>query len=76
MTKKELFKYKKYFTIPSIILEIFKDEDIIPTEIIHLIFYKSKPKDYVIMTSSTMIKEINKLITEEYEHFRNKSKKL
>lgn len=76
MNKLELLKHKKYFTSPSIILEIFKDEDEIPIEIIQLMFHISKPRDYVITTSATMIKEINKMIKEEYENSRNKSKKL
>lgn len=76
MNKKELLKYKEYFVSSPLILEIFKDEDEIPIEIIHLMIHISKPRDYVITTSATMIKEINKMIKEEYENSRNKSKKL
>ena len=76
MNKLELLKHKKYFTSPSIILEIFKDEDEIPIEIIHLMIHKEEPKAYVLRVTPEIHNYLTNLIKEEYEHSRNKSKKL
>jgi len=76
MTKKELLQYEKFFITNKVILKIFKDEDEIPIEIIQLMFHIPKPIDYKMLVGKKTIKEINKLIIEEYGNSRNKSKKL
>ena len=68
MNKKELLKYKEYFVSSPLILEIFKDEDEIPIEIIHLMIYKEEPKAYVWRVTPEIHNYVTNLIKEKYEH--------
>ena len=67
MNKKELLKYEKYFVSPSLILEIFKDEDEIPIEIIHLMTHREDPNEIIWYLGKEIYDEFKKIIKEEYE---------
>ena len=42
ITKKNLMRYKKHFTHSKTLLDIYKNNDIIPIDLIKLMFYKTK----------------------------------
>jgi uncharacterized cupredoxin-like copper-binding protein len=60
ITKKELLKYEKYFTCPKMILEIYKDEEVIPKNIVKLMFHVEEPKEYQFRCSPQIYAEITK----------------
>jgi len=63
-TKKELLKYEEYFTIPKMLLEIFEEDEIIPNQLVELMFQREEPKEYQWHLSKEIneeiIKELNK----------------
>lgn len=63
-TKKELLKYEEYFTIPKMLLEIFEEDEIIPNQLVELMFQREEPKEYQWYLSKEIneeiIKELNK----------------
>ena len=67
MNKIELMKYEKYFIAPKIILDIFKDEDEIPIEIIELMIYRDEPKEYIWRLPPTVYNYVKEQIKQTYE---------
>lgn len=76
MNKIELMKYEKYFIAPKMILDIFRDEDEIPFEIIELMIYRDEPREYIWRIPPTTYNYIKKEIKKLYENSRNKSEEL
>lgn len=70
ITKKELMKYEKYFIAPKILLIIYQDDDIIPKELVEMMFFREEPKPYVFWVTPEVNKELQKLIKKEYDERR------
>ena len=76
MTKKELLKYKQYFTCPSFIIdELYKDDEEIPKEIIELMFHKPEDKEYKLLISSKLYDKFIKILKDEMERQNIKIKR-
>lgn len=60
ITKKEIMEYEKYFVMPKFLMEMFKDEDIIPKELVKIMFILPKPEPYIIFTSPKVYEELIK----------------
>lgn len=72
ITKKEIMKYQKYFVAPKIIMEIYKDDDIIPKELVKMMFIREKPKPYkVTFYSQKLYDKFNKMLKEQYNDKKN-----
>lgn len=75
-TKKELLQYKEFFTVPKILLEIFEEDEIIPNQLVELMFHREEPKEYNWRVTPEIHNYVTNLIKQEYENNRNESKKL
>jgi len=70
ISKKELMKYEKYFIAPKFLLIIYQDDDIIPKELVEMMFFREEPKPYYFRITLEIYNEVQKLIKKEYDKRR------